>query len=149
LLHRRFGKKRRVFFNGTIKLDRQKMSIEEMQSEIDTLKRTIDRAQRKMFSGRQFAQDPSPTGMLSAKKPLEIGIARKKIRFAGSPCMNRNPSDPEQVRQGSTRSCCFKENASRPSKNCSSIKTQTVTCVLLGISLIGDIGGSGASRPFL
>jgi len=71
------------------KLDRQKMSIEEMQSEIDTFEKDDCRAPEEDVSGRQSLSTLTDS-MLSDKNRLRSVLLEKIVSLKS--CMNRNPS---------------------------------------------------------
>jgi hypothetical protein len=140
-----FGKKD-VFSSMDDKLDRQKMSIEEMQSEIDTLKRTIAEHQRKMFQVDNSLSTLTDS-MLSDKNRLRSVLLEKIVSLKS--LYESEPFDPEQVRQAINQIVLLKENALPSLKEFVIDKKQDRHVRLLGISLIGDIGGSGASDILL
>jgi hypothetical protein len=140
-----FGKKD-AFSSMDDKLDHQTTSIEELQSEIDTLKRTIAEHQRKMSQVDNSLSTLSDS-MLSDKNRLRSVLLEKIVSLKS--LYESEPFDPEQVRQAINQIVLLKENALPSLKEFVIDKKQDRHVRLLGISLIGDIGGSGASDILL
>jgi HEAT repeats len=140
-----FGKKD-VFSSVEDKLDRQKTSIEELRGEIDTLKRAIANHQRQM-SQVDNSLSTLTDSVLSDKNRLRSVLLEKIVSLKS--LYESEPFDPEQVRQAINQIVLLKENALPSLKDFVIDKKQDRHVRLLGISLIGDIGGTGASDILL
>jgi FOG: HEAT repeat len=140
-----FGKKE-AFSSMDEKLDRQSTSFEELKKEIDTLKRAIADNQRKMAQVDNSVSTLTDS-VLSDKNRMRSVLLEKIVSLKSM--YESEPFDPEQVRKAINQIVLLKENALPSLKEFVMDKKQDRHVRLLGISLIGDIGGTGASDILL
>jgi len=140
-----FGKKG-AFSSVDDRLDLEKNYIDELRGEIDTLKREVAEHRRKMA----FVNNSLSTltdSVLSDKNRMRSAVLEKIIAL--KTLYESEPFDPEQARQIIRQIVPLKETALPSLKEFVTDKTQDRQVRLLSISLIGDIGGTGASDILL
>ena len=140
-----FGKKE-AFSSMDDRLDRQKKAIDELKGQIDTLKSAITQHQRRMAQV-DYSLSTLTDSVLSDKNRLRSVLLEKIVSLKS--LYESEPFDPEQVRQAINQIVLLKENALPSLKEFVVDKKQDRHVRLIGISLIGDIGGTGASDILL
>jgi hypothetical protein len=140
-----FGKKD-IFMSVDDKIDKQTVSIELLKRQIDTLKKSAADNQRKMAVVDNSINMLSDS-VLSDKNRLRSVLLEKIITL--KTLYESEPFDPEQTRQLIGQIVALKDNALPSLKEFVADKKQDRHVRLLGISLIGNIGGTGASDILL
>ena len=135
-----------VFTSVDDKIERQAASIERLEREIDTLKKTAFDNQRKMAMVDNSINMLSDS-VLSDKNRLRWVLLEKITTL--KTLYESEPFDPEQTKQLIAQIVALKENALPSLKEFVADKKQDRQVRLLCISLIGNIGGTSASDILL
>jgi hypothetical protein len=135
-----------VFTSVDDKIERQVISIERLEREIDTLKKTAFDNQRKMAMVDNSINMLSDS-VLSDKNRLRWVLLEKITTL--KTLYESEPFDPEQTKQLIAQIVALKENALPSLKEFVADKKQDRQVRLLCISLIGNIGGTSASDILL
>lgn len=138
--------KRDVFMSVDDKIEQQAVSIERLEREIDTLKKTAFDNQRKMAVVDNSINMLSDS-VLSDKNRLRWVLLEKITTL--KTLYESEPFDPEQTKQLIAQIVALKENALPSLKEFVADKKQDRQVRLLCISLIGNIGGTSASDILL